>query len=254
MFVNKNKSDEYLVKRNWDKKKHKLKQIRRYCSTLECESKQKKNTNRTKQKIWPQHWPTTPQRHIKNKQMNKINAHKLLFAMAICQTNEYIVGHCICLWCGVCASMRKTELETSSSLVHELPMNELCRKRERDIQTGVLLAYIAAHYLFIVASDCSSRFSKKLKYRDRQIGHLWILFAYSSFLSFVPFSLVWLTCRFHHRNCLHSFYLLLFYYDTQINVVKLPFAIDPQPDSWVESQLHRWRTLEAINGLLERKK
>lgn len=125
-------------------------------------------------------------------------------------------------------------------------------KRKR--YAGVLLAYIAAHYLFIVASDCSSGFSKKLKHRDRQIGHLWILFAYSSFFSFVPYSLVWLTCRFHHRNCLHSFYLLLFYYDTQINVVKLPFAIDPQPDSWVESQLNRWRTLEAINGLLERKK
>lgn len=39
--------------------------------------------------------------------------------------------------------------------------------------------------------------------------------------------------------CIH--YLLLFYYDTQINVVKLPFAIDPQPDSWIASQLHRWR-------------
>lgn len=115
--------------------------------------------------------------------------------------------HLFVVWC-----VRKYEKDRTGDqqlACSWTPNERIVSERERDIQTGVLLAYIAAHYLFIVASDCSSRFSKKLKYRDRQIGHLWILFAYSSFLSFVPYSLGWLTCRFHHRNCLHSLFVVV---------------------------------------------
>lgn len=115
----------------------------------------------------------------------------------------------------------------------------------------------------MVASDCSSFHCRMLKYCDRRIGHLRILFAYYNALVLwvSPFPLH----RFHHtklfafivlRACI-SFSSFTEYVCARwllALVLVLPFAIDHLPDNRVESQLYRWRMLEAVNGLLERKK
>lgn len=126
---------------------------------------------------------------------------------------------------------RDRERECRSSFVPIDSCWTIALKRDDKIfePRAVLRTHIAALYLFMVASDCSSFCSRKVKYCGCQNGHLRILFAYSCaflgwslffcfffFFSFVSlfrflFALRWLTCRFHHTNCLHSsFWFLLF--------------------------------------------
>lgn len=116
------------------------KQIERYYSILECNvNNSTKRSGKSDRNIDQHH-----QRHIKNKQMNKINVHKLLFAMAICQTNENIVGHLICLWC-----TRDRERVQELVCSYWFMLNNCSEARWHDIWAACCSSYTHSCTLFI---------------------------------------------------------------------------------------------------------